>query len=446
MKTSPASSTPAMPCIVLCIPRFLFHSDSPMTNTLQDTLNTAVAQVETDADLLHKIVHGNANTSVTIEGGEVKTPSKAIAGIETEIRSTFTTSLSRAEAADSATAVATIAATATIKATEASSFADRAVAAASVVETLPVGMILPYAGTNIPSGYLFCDGSAIAVTAHPRLSSLFVPSDFTLAKWFATRGYYVTDAVIIDAAAGTFGQGGFSNENALFIFSSTNRERSWTDGSRLSSDDGAWGASLSGYDGGRTAGTHFSGFHAVGGSPNTSTQCYLHHNGASTSGFVKCLALLVDSASPINAALQPTAIAGNVGSTPTAALTWVHAQETAGHCTIFALPQSSAIAEAIIGRPAPIDFGQYRYDLMTVSMASLAINAPIIRYIYYLDDVLKLAIQVIPKRTSATVNLPDLRGHILKGASNPSAILDTTNAGAGGSTPLTTINYIIKAG
>ena len=39
----------------------------------------------------------------------------------------------------------------------------------AVLENADIGFIKPYAGTSIPEGYLYCDGSAISRTAYPEL-------------------------------------------------------------------------------------------------------------------------------------------------------------------------------------------------------------------------------------------------------------------------------------
>lgn len=50
--------------------------------TLQTDLQEAVARVQTASQLLHTIVHGDDQTTVTTEGGVVKSASKAIKDIE----------------------------------------------------------------------------------------------------------------------------------------------------------------------------------------------------------------------------------------------------------------------------------------------------------------------------------------------------------------------------
>lgn len=58
--------------------------------TLQEQLQAAVVQTTTDSGLLHTIVHGDANTTVTTEGGPVKSIAKVIG----ENQALLTTSLS----------------------------------------------------------------------------------------------------------------------------------------------------------------------------------------------------------------------------------------------------------------------------------------------------------------------------------------------------------------
>ena len=58
--------------------------------TLQEQLQAAVVQTATDSGLLHTIVHGDANSTVTTEGGQVKSIAKVIG----ENQALLTTSLS----------------------------------------------------------------------------------------------------------------------------------------------------------------------------------------------------------------------------------------------------------------------------------------------------------------------------------------------------------------
>src|SRR3990167_10282 len=50
--------------------------------TIQTDLQTAVAKVTADSAKLHQIVHGAATSTVTTEGGAVKTVAKALADLE----------------------------------------------------------------------------------------------------------------------------------------------------------------------------------------------------------------------------------------------------------------------------------------------------------------------------------------------------------------------------
>lgn len=58
--------------------------------TLQSDLQEAVARVQSDSQVLHNIVHGNDQTMVPTEGGNVKTVAKAIKDIEDTIQQGLT--------------------------------------------------------------------------------------------------------------------------------------------------------------------------------------------------------------------------------------------------------------------------------------------------------------------------------------------------------------------
>lgn len=58
--------------------------------TLQTDLQDAVARVESDSQILHNIIHGDDQTEVPTEGGNVKTPAKAIKDIEATIQAGLT--------------------------------------------------------------------------------------------------------------------------------------------------------------------------------------------------------------------------------------------------------------------------------------------------------------------------------------------------------------------
>lgn len=74
--------------------------------TLQTDLQDAVTRVQTDSQLLHTIIHGDVQTVVTTEGGDVKSPAKVIYDIEETIQSQLTdlgiTSLQLADAVSQA--------------------------------------------------------------------------------------------------------------------------------------------------------------------------------------------------------------------------------------------------------------------------------------------------------------------------------------------------------
>ncbi|WP_412057333.1 hypothetical protein [Bartonella sp. DGB2] len=54
---------------------------------LQERLEAAIARVQADSKILHKLVHGDDETSVPTEGGDVKTVAKTIKEIEEHIQS-----------------------------------------------------------------------------------------------------------------------------------------------------------------------------------------------------------------------------------------------------------------------------------------------------------------------------------------------------------------------
>ena len=59
--------------------------------TIETQLREAAARAETDSRLLHEIVHGDAATAVTTEGGAVKSAAKAIGDVETAVAGAATT-------------------------------------------------------------------------------------------------------------------------------------------------------------------------------------------------------------------------------------------------------------------------------------------------------------------------------------------------------------------
>lgn len=54
--------------------------------TLQTDLQEAVVRVQTDSQILHQIVHGDNQSVVPTDGGNVKTVAKAIKDIEDTIQ------------------------------------------------------------------------------------------------------------------------------------------------------------------------------------------------------------------------------------------------------------------------------------------------------------------------------------------------------------------------
>ena len=53
--------------------------------TLKTRLDEAVGTIEGDAQLLHEIVHGDDQTTVTTEGGQVKSVANVIHGVQTQL-------------------------------------------------------------------------------------------------------------------------------------------------------------------------------------------------------------------------------------------------------------------------------------------------------------------------------------------------------------------------
>ena len=70
--------------------------------TIESDLRAAIKRADADSRLLHDIVHGDADTTVTTEGGTVKTVAKAIDDVEASVAaaaSTVTDGVADAEAA-----------------------------------------------------------------------------------------------------------------------------------------------------------------------------------------------------------------------------------------------------------------------------------------------------------------------------------------------------------
>ena len=85
--------------------------------TIETDLRVAVSRADADSRLLHDIVHGDADTTVTTEGGTVKTVAKAIDDVEVSVAaaaSTVTDGVADAEAARDAAAAARDAAQAAV--------------------------------------------------------------------------------------------------------------------------------------------------------------------------------------------------------------------------------------------------------------------------------------------------------------------------------------------
>ena len=85
--------------------------------TIETDLRAAVSRADADSRLLHDIVHGDADTTVTTEGGTVKTVAKAIDDVEVNVAaaaSTVTDGVADAEAARDAAEAARDAAQAAV--------------------------------------------------------------------------------------------------------------------------------------------------------------------------------------------------------------------------------------------------------------------------------------------------------------------------------------------
>ncbi len=98
--------------------------------TLQTDLQEAVARVQNDSQVLHSIVHGDNQTLVPTEGGDVKSVAKAIKDIEDTIQQ----GLSDLGAAGEQLAEAVA---------DAEEFRDQATEAAQTAETLANALNLP---------------------------------------------------------------------------------------------------------------------------------------------------------------------------------------------------------------------------------------------------------------------------------------------------------------
>ncbi len=75
--------------------------------TLQERLETATTQVETDSGLLHDIIHGDVNTTVQTDGGPVKSVAKLFGDLEAQYEAIeYYTNLAQQAAAEANTAAA----------------------------------------------------------------------------------------------------------------------------------------------------------------------------------------------------------------------------------------------------------------------------------------------------------------------------------------------------
>ena len=70
--------------------------------TIEADLRAAVSRADADSRLLHDIVHGDADTTVTTEGGPVKTVAKAIGDVEASVADTAATVIAGVTAAEAA--------------------------------------------------------------------------------------------------------------------------------------------------------------------------------------------------------------------------------------------------------------------------------------------------------------------------------------------------------
>ena len=59
--------------------------------TIETDLRAAVSRADADSRLLHDIVHGDADSTVTTEGGTVKTVAKAIDDVEASVAAAAST-------------------------------------------------------------------------------------------------------------------------------------------------------------------------------------------------------------------------------------------------------------------------------------------------------------------------------------------------------------------
>lgn len=104
--------------------------------TLQEQLQAAVVQTTTDSGLLHTIVHGDTNTTVTTEGGPVKSIAKVIGENQTELANSIAlVTTKRDEAVAAAAAAGDAEANATTSAVNALIYRNEAVDSATAAAT-----------------------------------------------------------------------------------------------------------------------------------------------------------------------------------------------------------------------------------------------------------------------------------------------------------------------
>jgi len=112
---------------------------------------------------------------------------------------------------------------------------DGSKAGGYVVASMPVGSIIPFAGTTIPDGYLLCDGSAISRTTY---SSLFAAIGTTYGEGDGNSTFNMPNfnnrtlqgsginslGVTLDAGlpniTGTFNMAGYNDKSSSLIASS----------------------------------------------------------------------------------------------------------------------------------------------------------------------------------------------------------------------------------
>lgn len=138
--------------------------------SLQTDLYSAVAQVTTDSQLLHQVVHGATNVTVTSEGGVVPSIAKLLHDADTRINASAGGILVQSQSA---------AQDALTSAELASSEADRAQSAASqgVTDTHTVLQLVQTSGNQI-----LVDAEAVLQQVIARLLAVGLPDSLTGAR------------------------------------------------------------------------------------------------------------------------------------------------------------------------------------------------------------------------------------------------------------------------